>query len=159
TADSTSTVTVDKVVNLTLGTVPAYTNALTVPLSISTDSDATMKCSLNGGSASACAGSYSPLSAPADGSSTYSVTATDDVGNVASGTRTFIVDRTAPDASFTDGPSEGAIVGSGPIGFAFGYTDLTPTTVTCALDSAAFAACDSASSETLDGLAPGSSHT
>ncbi|HKN92688.1 MAG TPA: hypothetical protein VJU60_00025, partial [Thermoleophilaceae bacterium] len=40
-----------------------------------------------------------------------------------------------------------------------GYTDLTPTTVTCSLDGAAFAACDSADSQTLDGLAAGSNHT
>jgi hypothetical protein len=158
-ASSSSTVTVDKVVNLTLGDLPAYTNATTVPLSIGTDADASMKCSLNGGPASACAGTYSPLSSPADGTYTYTVTATDDVGNVASGTRTFTVDRTAPAASFTDGPSEGAIVGSGPLSFKFAYTDLTPTTVTCSLDGAAFAACDSADSQTLSALAPGSNHT
>jgi hypothetical protein len=159
TSDSSSTVTVDKVVNLTVGTLPAYTNASTVPLSISTDPDASMKCSVNGSPPAACSGTYSPLSSPADGSYSYTVTATDDVGNVASATRTFTVDRTAPDASFTDGPSEGAIVGSGPIAFKFNYTDSTPTTVTCALDSAAFTPCDSSSSETLDGLAAGSSHT
>jgi len=158
-ADASSTVTVDKVVNITLGDLPAYTNATTVPLSIGTDPDASLKCSLNGGPASACAGTYSPLSSPADGTYTYTVAATDDVGNVASGSRTFTVDRTAPDASFTDGPSEGAIVGSGPLSFKFGYTDLTPTTVTCSLDGAAFAACDSADSQTLGALAPGSSHT
>ncbi|HKN92724.1 MAG TPA: Ig-like domain-containing protein, partial [Thermoleophilaceae bacterium] len=158
-ADASSTVTVDKVVNLTLGAVPEYTNATTVPLSIGTDPDASMKCSLNGGPASTCASTYSPLSSPADGTYTYTVTATDDVGNVASGTRTFTVDRTAPAASFTDGPTEGAIVGSGPISFKFGYTDLTPTTVTCSLDGAAFAACDSADSQTLGGLAAGSNHT
>ncbi len=158
-ASSSSTITVDKVVNLTLGGLPEYTNATTVPLSIATDPDASMKCSLNGGSASACAGTYSPLSSPADGTYTYTVIATDDVGNIASGTRTVTVDRTAPDASFTDGPSEGAIVGSGPLSFTFGYTDLTPTTVTCSLDGAAFAACDSADSQTLNGLAPGSNHT
>jgi len=158
-ADASSTVTVDKVVNLTLGDLPAYTNATSVPLSIGTDPDASLKCSLNGGPASACTGTYSPLSSPADGTYTYTVIATDDVGNVASGTRTFTVDRTAPEASFTDGPSEGAIVGSGPLSFKFGHTDLTPTTVTCSLDGAAFAACDSADSQTLDGLAPGSNHT
>ena len=154
---SSSTITVDKVVNLTLGTLPAYTNALTMPLSIDTDTDASMKCSLNGGAASACTGSFSP-SLASDGSYTYTVVATDNVGNVASGSRTFIVDRTAPTVSFTDGPFDGAVVGPGDITISFDYSDATPLTVECSVDGGAYGPCSTAHSQTFGSVAPGSLH-
>jgi hypothetical protein len=157
TADSSSTVTVDKQVALTLGTLPAYTNALSVPLSIGTDSDASMKCSVNGSTPATCSGSYSP-SLPTDGSYTYTVAATDDVANTATATRTFIVDRTAPSASFTDGPSEGATVAAGDITISFDYSDANPVTVECAVDGGAYGPCQAAHSQTFGSVAPSSSH-
>ncbi len=156
--DASVSVTVDKQVSLTVGTVDPYTTATFVPVSFSTDSDASVQCALNGGSFSSCTDSFSPP-LPDDGSYTYTLRATDDAGNTASVTRSFVVDRTAPDASFSDGPSEGAIVGAGPITFQFDYSDATPVGAMCALDSVGFTACGDPHSETLSGLAPGSSHT
>jgi hypothetical protein len=152
---STSTVTVDKVVNLTLGSVPAYTSAATVPLTIGTDADASLKCSLNGGAASACAGSFSPVGAASpDGSYSYGVTATDDVGNVASATRTFVLDRTAPAIADFDGPSEGGQVTTDAVTITYHALDANLDAVACTLDGAAVP-CDT-SSASLTGLADGS---
>lgn len=154
---ASSTVTVDKVVDLTLGAVPAYTNAATVPLTIGTDPDAAMKCALNGGTASACAGSFSPVSAASpDGSYSYGVTATDDVGNVASATRTFVLDRTAPAIADFDGPSEGGQVATDAVTITYRAVDANLATVTCTLDGAALPC--GAGSAALTGLADGS-HT
>jgi hypothetical protein len=137
-AESSSTVTVDKVVTLTLGTVPAYTNAATVPLTVGTDADATLKCALNGGTASACAGTFSPVGAASpDGSYTYSVTATDDVNNVATASRTFVLDRTAPTIADFDGPSEGGQVATDAVTITYHAADANLDTVTCTLDGAA----------------------
>jgi hypothetical protein len=155
TADASSTVTVDKLVNLTLGSVPAYTNAATVPLTIGTDPDATMKCALNGGTASGCAGSFSPVGAASpDGSYTYGVTATDDVGNVASATRTFVLDRTAPTITSFDGPSEGGLVTTDAVTITYQAVDANLDAVTCTLDGAALPC--GAGSASLTGLADGS---
>jgi hypothetical protein len=154
TADASSTVTVDKLVNLTLGSVPAYTNAATVPLTIGTDPDATMKCALNGGTASGCAGSFSPVGAASpDGSYTYGVTASDDVGNVASATRTFVLDRTAPTITSFDGPSEGGLVTTDAVTITYQAVDANLDAVTCTLDGAALPC--TAASASLTGLADG----
>ena len=157
-SDSSATVTVDRSVSLTVGAVDAVTSATFVPVSFTTDPDASVKCSLNGGTFTACSGSYSP-SLPSDGAYTYRFVATDDVGNTAGVTRSFVIDRTAPDAAFTDAPSEGAVVGSGPLTFSFDYSDATAVTALCSLDSPGFSPCAGAHSQTLSGLAPGSSHT
>jgi hypothetical protein len=128
-----------------------------VPLTIGTDADASLKCALNGGTASACAGSFSPVSAASpDGSYTYGVTATDDVGNVASGTRTFVLDRTAPAITDFDGPSEGGEVTTDAVTITYHAVDANLDTVTCTLDAAAVPC--SAGSASLTGLANGS-HT
>jgi hypothetical protein len=156
-SDSSATVTVDKSVSLTVDPVDAVTSATFVPVSFTVDPDASVKCSVNGGTATACSGSYSP-SLPSDGAYTYKFVAIDDVGNTASVTRSFVIDRTAPDAAFTDAPSEGAVVGSGPLTFNFDYSDATAVTALCSLDSPGFSPCADAHSQTLSGLAPGSSH-
>ncbi|HEY7629733.1 MAG TPA: Ig-like domain-containing protein [Thermoleophilaceae bacterium] len=157
-SDVSKTVTLDKQVSITVGTVPAFTNAAFVPVSLSTDPDASVKCQVNSGTATACAGAFSP-SLPTDGTYTYTLTATDDVGNVASVTRSFVVDRTAPDVSFTDGPSEGATVAAGDITVGFDYSDTNLAEVACNIDGAGFAPCAAAHAYTFSHVAPGTSHS
>jgi hypothetical protein len=114
-----------------------------------------LKCALNGGTANGCAGSFSPVSAASpDGSYTYAVTATDDVGNVASATRTFVLDRTAPTIADFDGPGEGGQVTTDTVTIAYHAGDANLDTVTCTLDGAALP-CDAAGAS-LTGLANGS---
>jgi hypothetical protein len=153
------TVTVDKQVSLELGSSPAqggFTNAASAPLSFTTDSDvpaAGRRCRLDGGAFTQCASPFEP--ALPEGSRTYEVQATDDVGNVATASRSFTVDRTAPSASFTGGPDEGAIVGTATVTFEFSGGDAAPTTQACSLDGAGFGGCTSQGSHTLTDLASG----
>jgi hypothetical protein len=154
----TRTVTVDKHVNLTVGSLPAYANAQTVPLSISTESDATMQCRLNGGSATPCSGSYSPVSAATpDGVYTYAVVAIDAAGNTASATRSFVLDRTAPAVAITDGPTEGQAVTTSSATVTFTVTDVNLDSLTCAIDGVP-GPCSSDHSMVLQGL-PDGDHT
>jgi hypothetical protein len=139
-ADASKSVSLDKDVKLTLGTVPAFTNAAAVPLTIGTDADATLKCQLGGGAQGPCAGTFSPVTAAsADGTYTYTVTATDDVANTAGGSRSFVLDRTAPAISAFDGPVEGGQVTTDAVTITYGVTDANPDVVACALDGAAVA--------------------
>jgi hypothetical protein len=87
--------TVDRETSVVVSDVPSATNAVTVPVQLTLPADATAVCNVNAGPDSPCAGSFEPP-LPSEGSYTYEVTATDDVGNVAVVTRTFEVDRTAP---------------------------------------------------------------
>jgi hypothetical protein len=156
--DVSKTVTLDKSVSITVDTVSAFTNAEFVPVDFSTDPDASVACKVNSGSPATCSGTFSP-SLPADGAYTYTLTATDDVGNVASVTRSFVVDRTAPDVSFSDGPSEGATVAAGDITLGFDYSDANLADVACNVDGAGFAPCGADHSYTFSHLAPGTSHS
>ena len=152
-------VTVDRQVALELGSSPAqgsYTNATTAPLSFTTDSDvpaAGRGCRLDGAPFTQCASPFEP--ALLEGSRTYDVRVTDDVGNIATASRSFVVDRTAPSASFTGGPGEGAIVGTATVTFEFSGGDAAPTTKACSLDGAGFGACTAQGSHTLTDLANG----
>jgi hypothetical protein len=151
--------TVDRQVALALGASPAaggYTNAATAPLSFTTDADvlaAGRQCRLDGGAFSQCSSPFS-LALP-EGQRTYTVRVTDDVGNTTSASRTFTVDRTAPAASFTAGPDEGAIVGTGTVSFGFSSSDSAPLSRSCRLDGAPFGACSGEDSHTLNDLANG----
>jgi hypothetical protein len=49
-AQSSQSVTLDKSVNLSVDTPPAYTNAASLPITFTTDSDASVKFQVNGGS-------------------------------------------------------------------------------------------------------------
>jgi hypothetical protein len=157
--EKTVTVTLDKSVNLTSGSVPAFTNATAVPLTISTDSDASMQCALSGAvalPAAPCAGSFSPISAASpDGSYTYSIRATDAVGNVASTTRSFVLDRTLPALAFTEGPTEGQMVGTSAIGLSFSEVETNPDALSCSLDGSPVP-CAAGSPVTIAGLTNGS---
>jgi hypothetical protein len=161
-ASSSASVTVDRAVSLTVGTPPAFTNAATVPVTFTTDSDvpaSNQKCALNAGTLAVCTSPYSPIGAgSADGTYTYSFSVTDDVGNVATATRSFVLDRTTPSSSFTDGPAEGGTVGTSSVTISFTYADTNLDTVRCKVDSGAFGACTNADSHTLSGLTDGT-HT
>jgi hypothetical protein len=150
------TVTLDKQVSVSAGAVTAFTNAATVPLTIPTDSDATLQCSLNGGAAAPCTGTYSPLTASSpDGTYSYAVHATDNVGNTASLTRTFVLDRTPPAVAMTSAPAEGETTHLTALTFEFTASDANLDQVTCTLDGVAQPC---ANSDTLNGLADGA-HT
>jgi hypothetical protein len=118
-SDCTARSTLDKSVSETVGSVPAFTNTATVPVSIATDPDASLTCSTSGAmtvASAPCSGTYSPVSASSpDGSYTYSITATDAVANVAVQTRTFTLDRTAPVVASFDGPPEGGSVSTSSV--------------------------------------------
>jgi len=158
---ATRTVTVDRQVALSLSTPAAggYMAADPVTVGFTTDEDVPAdgrKCRVNGGDRFTCAsGDALPVT---EGQNTYEVQVTDDVGNVATATRSFTVDRTDPTAQFIDGPYEGAIVGTTTVTIGFDSDDASPSTVACSVDGAAPGPCTTPSSHTLTGLANGT-HT
>lgn len=153
----TRTFTVDHQVTLTLGSLPAFSNAATVPLGIGTDADATMTCRIAGDPPAPCtAPSWSGVSAASpDGSYTYQVVATDAVGNTASASRSFVLDRTAPAIGDFDGPTEGSVVGTDRVTFTFTASDANLQSVQCKVGSAAAGPCTSATSHEITGLTDG----
>ena len=154
---SRSTITIDRQVSLALSTPMAFTNAATVPVTITTDSDAETECRIVGGAAPVeCDDSWSGVDATSpDGSYTYEVKATDQVANVATVTRSFVLDRTAPAVTSFDGPTEGSIVGTDRVTFTFGASDTNLLGVQCKVGSAAAGPCSSATSHELTGLTDG----
>ena len=139
-------VTVDKSVSLTVGQVPAYISSPTQSVvSIATDPDASMQCrsmltgALSERSAQVCAApSYQFLGdGDADGIYTFQVTATDDVGNVATVTRSTVLDTVRPAIAITTAPKSGVIASAGT--FTAHATDANLDVVTCTLDGRAIA--------------------
>jgi hypothetical protein len=153
-------VTVDKSVDLTLGDLPAFTNAASVPLTFTTDDDVPeeqITCGLNNDPQFQCASPYSPVDASSpDGTYTYLVAVMDDVNNTTSATRSFVLDRTLPAVSFTGGPAEGQVLTTSSATLTFTATDANLGAVTCKVDGGAFRAC--ASPLALSGLTAGA-HT
>ena len=151
------TVTVDRQVNLTLGTLPAFTNDATVPLSIVTDADASTTCRLAGSPSSVpCSGAWSGVDASSpDGAYTYEVAAIDAVSNSTTGQRSFTLDRTDPVISDFDGPTEGSVVGTDRVTFTFAASDANLQSVRCKVGSAPLGPCTSATSHELTGLTDG----
>ena len=96
----------------------------------------------------------------ADGVQTLTASATDQAQNVASATRTVIVDNTPPETTITAGP-DGPVTGTTAT-FSFGGSDnLTPATALAfawRVDGGAFTAFASSGIARLTGLAPGA-HT
>ncbi len=120
----------------------------------STESDTTYACSLDGAAYASCASptSYSKL---APGSHTFSVRATDALGNT-DATPAFtswtVVDSTPPETTITDGPS-----GTTPATSAsFSFSADEPASFECSLDAAAYTSCSTPQS--YSGLTTGS-HT
>ncbi len=101
----------------------------------------TSQCRVDGGSYGACA---SPWTAPvlADGSHTVDVLVTDAAGNSGSGSVTFTVDTTLPNASIT-APAGGSITADNTPSVSFTATGSAPLTTACRVDAGAFAPCGS----------------
>jgi hypothetical protein len=157
----TKTVTVDKAVNVTASALPAVTHAATVPLTFGKDADVVKsECSFDNGGYATCASGWSGISAAtADGSHSYRVRVTDDVGNVAeSPVLTTVVDRTLPVLAFTDGPAEGQQVVTRTASITFALTETHPGALTCTLDEGTPAACSPGTPVQLSDLADGT-HT
>jgi Big-like domain-containing protein len=118
----------------------------------SPDEGATFKCRIDGANFAPCSGpGASHTSATlADGTHTFRVRATDALGNVDStpATRTFTVDRVAPETTITSGPAAGAKINDTTPTFGFSSSE-AGSTFECRIDGAAFAPCSG----------PGAKHT
>ena len=137
-----------------VSTPPAYTK--TVPnITFSVPADvASVACSTSGGtggSTSGCTSPYSPQGITTDGQYTITITVTDDVGNSAPVTRSFTLDRGAPNLTVTK-PANGDVIG-GPFTPTVSADDgFSSVTFSCKLDSGAFGSC--ASLAPADGALP-----
>ena len=113
---------------------------------------ATTTCSIDGAAATACTSpkSYASL---ADGSHTFTVTATDGAGNMSSQSYTWTIDSTAPTITITNPPP--AYYSSTSVSISFTVSE--PGNVTCQLDGGAQSAC--ISPYTASGFVNGSQHS
>jgi hypothetical protein len=139
---------VDKSTGLTgVTTTPAFTQsapaiAFTPPADAQTVVCKTKLGSAEVGSTSACTSAYAPQGITTDGLYSVEITVTDDVGNTATVTRTFTLDRGAPNLTVTS-PANGDVVG-GPFTPAVSGTDgFSSVTFDCKIDSGAFGSCAS----------------
>lgn len=136
---------------VTITSGPSGTTADTSATLAFTASEAgsTFECRLDGGAWASCTSprSYGSLG---DGAHTFSVRATDAVGNTgAAATRSWTIDASGPTVSITSGPS--GLVASADA--AFQFTAEAGSTFECRLDSGAWAGCSSPRS--YAGLAQG----
>lgn len=123
--------------------LPTLTNSDAIAFEfVSSKSGGSFKCTLDGGSSSVCSSPKS-LSALNEGVHTFSVTAVDALGNVSKAPATFkwSIDRTLPEASFTDITPAESVTNSLTKTFTFQASE--SSSFECALDGAAFAACTS----------------
>lgn len=140
--------TVDRSTGATgVSTPPAYTQS--VPnISFSVPGDASsVVCTTSGGgggggSTSSCNSPYTPQGTTTDGQYSVEISVTDDVGNTASVTKTFTLDRGAPNLTVTS-PTNGEIVGAPFTPAATGSDGFSDVTVDCKVDSGAFGSCTS----------------
>ena len=154
----TKNVVVDKTVSSSLSALPGITSAATVPLTFTKDADVVKtECAMDGGAYAVCASGWSGISAAtADGTHSYKVRATDDVGNVAeSAAVSTTIDRTLPVLAFTDGPAEGQQVVTSNAAVTFSLVEARPNTVKCKLDAGAWNACTAGTPVQLVGLTDG----
>jgi len=112
------------------------------------------------GSTPGCTSPYTAQlgASPADGAYTVELRAEDNVGNVATITRAFTLDKTNPQVQINGGPAEGAVIDSRSASYNFAASDANGVTITCRLDSGAFGPCSGADSHALNGLTLGA-HT
>ncbi|QIN81780.1 hypothetical protein GBA63_03360 [Rubrobacter tropicus] len=143
TASASRTVTLDKLVSLTLGASPAaggFTNAASVPLSFDTDPDV-VKRECRATRSGTVAGNFAPCAAPfepaltQDGVYTYEVRVTDDVGNTKTESRAFTFDRTSPNLALSSGPDGGTFGPNTTQSWTFNAGDATsgPPEVLCSV--------------------------
>jgi hypothetical protein len=138
----------DKSTGLTgVTTTPAFTKsppnvAFTPPADVASVACDTKLGGAQVGSTSACTSPYAPQGITTDGLYSVEILVTDDVGNQATVTRTFTLDRGAPNLTVTS-PANGAVVG-GPFSPSASGTDgFSSVTFDCKLDGGAFGSCAS----------------
>jgi predicted DNA-binding antitoxin AbrB/MazE fold protein len=154
----TKNVVVDKTVSASVSALPAITTAATVPLTFTKDADGVKaECAMDGGAYAVCSSGWSGISAAsADGTHSYKVRVTDDVGNVAeTAAVSTTIDRTLPVLAFTDGPAEGQQVVTSNAAITFSLVEARPNTVKCKLDAGAWNACSAGTPVQLVGLTDG----
>jgi Bacterial Ig-like domain len=109
----------------------------------SDEAGSTFACSIDGDAASACEAPFTST-ALIDGEHTFSVTATDAVGNEGSSpaTRTFTVDTSAPDTAIDAGPAEGSTTADSTPMFKFSADELG-SVFECSIDGGEAFSCES----------------
>jgi hypothetical protein len=117
------------------------TNVATPTFTFTTGGSPTStQCKIDSGALVACSASFTPAAALADGAHTFTVQVADAAGNSASASRSFTVDATPPTVAITGGPT--GLTNDPTPTFTF-TTGGSPTSVQCALDGGAAAACTS----------------
>lgn len=143
----TQSVTVDKTTHVTLGDLPDVVSTISpLTVTVAADPDAATTCTTIDTTTHApvpgatlsdpCTSVYAIPFTPEtpDGDYEVRVSATDDVGNTATSTRAVTVDNTAPDLTFTQGPTEGSKLSGHSAVVAFSSQDAHPGTVACTYD-------------------------
>jgi len=113
----------------------------------SAEPGATLACSLDGGRAAfgpcSAQSGHSPATALRDGSWSFRVRATDEVGNTSVETRSFVIDATAPGTSFTAKPAKVLKIRSKRRKVAFAFRATEPARFRCVLNGTAPFSCAS----------------
>jgi hypothetical protein len=143
---ATKSFTVDRSTGLTgVTTVAAFTqSAPSVAFTPPGDAGSVVCRTKLGGtqvaSTSSCTSPYSPQGITTDGQYTVEIAVTDDVGNTAIATRSFTLDRGAPNLTVTS-PADGAVIGA-PFTPAASATDgFSAAAIDCRLDGGGFGGC------------------
>jgi hypothetical protein len=149
------------------GNLPALTNtapslAFTLP-SDATSAGVTCRTQRAGAPATtttSCTPPYAAQIGPSspDGDYTLELSLVDAVGNEATVSRSFELDRTSPSLSITGGPADGAQIQGPSASFNFTASDSNGVTLSCKNDSGDFGSCGGSDNHAMNGLAPGS-HT
>jgi hypothetical protein len=105
------------------------------------DPRAQLRCRLDGGVFGACSSPFR-ASGLADGPHTFEVRAIDRAQNVDAASRTWTVDTTPPDVTFSFGPANGSVSPARSARFGFASSDPSAT-FRCQLDGDGFGACRS----------------
>jgi hypothetical protein len=145
---ATKSFTVDRSTGLTgVTTTPAYTQSAPAISFTPPGDTASVACRTKlGGSTvsgpSACTSPYTPQGITTDGLYSVEITVTDDVGNTATVTRTFTLDRGAPNLTVTS-PANGDVIGGPFTPAASGSDGFSSVTFDCKIDGGAFGSCTS----------------
>ena len=127
-----------------------FTPSATVSDAFTPTGQIVVQCRIDTGAFGSCASL-----APADGSHTLTVRATDLAGNQATDSSPFTYDTTAPVVTITDGPAEDAVIQSSSPTFRFTVGDISAVTRTCKVDDGDFGPCTAADRHDLSGLDEG----
>jgi hypothetical protein len=141
-------ITVDRSTQLTgVSTPPAFTQSatnvsFTPPADVGSVVCRTKFGGNEVGTTSSCTSPYSPQGIDTDGQYTIELAVSDDVGNAATVTKTFTLDRGAPNLIVT-APANGAVIGGPFTPSASGSDGFSGVTFSCRIDSGAFGSCAS----------------